>query len=166
MKTMSYQEKKAVVSVASGALLLIAYCIYAFGKTGMANLDNLKFWAVTMLIFIGVGVASMIVIQIVFHIVLSVAMAVRNKLSGECVDDRAIERTMESDMVEDEMGKLIELKANKFGYSFVSVGIVAGIGAVALGAAPFVMMNIVFLSCLAGSLAEGVVQIRYYRKGV
>ena len=166
MKTMSYQEKKAVVSVASGALLLIAYCIYAFGKTGMANLDNLKFWAVTMLIFIGVGVVSMIVIQIVFHIVLSVAMAVRNKLSGECVDDRAIERTMESDMVEDEMGKLIELKANKFGYSFVSVGIVAGIGAVALGAAPFVMMNIVFLSCLAGSLAEGVVQIRYYRKGV
>ena len=163
---MSYQEKKAVVSVASGALLLIAYCIYAFGKTGMANLDNLKFWAVTMLIFIGVGVVSMIVIQIVFHIVLSVAMAVRNKLSGECVDDRAIERTMESDMVEDEMGKLIELKANKFGYSFVSVGIVAGIGAVALGAAPFVMMNIVFLSCLAGSLAEGVVQIRYYRKGV
>jgi len=163
---MSYQEKKSVVSVVSGTLLLIAYCIYAFGKAGMANIDNLKFWAVTMLIFIGIGVVSMIVIQIAFHIVLSVAMAVRKKFSDESIDGHVIERAMESDMVEDEMGKLIELKANKFGYSFVSVGIISGIVSVALGAAPFVMMNIVFLSCLVGNLVEGVVQIRYYRRGV
>ena len=163
---MSYPEKKSIVSAVTGALLLIAYCLYAFGKTGMANTGNLKFWAVTMLIFIGVGVASMIVIQIVFHIVLSVAMAVRKKINDESIEDHEIERALESDMAEDEMGKLIELKANKIGYSFVSVGIVAGILSIVLGAAPFVMMNIVFLSCLAGSLAEGVVQIRYYRKGV
>lgn len=163
---MSYPEKKSIVTIVSEVLLLIAYCMYAFGKAGMANLDNIRFWAVTMLIFIGIGVASMIVIQIVFHIALSVAMAVRKKCSDENVDGRSIERAMESDMVEDEMGKIIELKASKFGYSFVSVGIVAGIVSVALGAAPFVMMNIVFLSCIAGSLAEGVVQVRYYRRGV
>ena len=27
-------------------------------KAGMANIDNLKFWAVTMLIFIGIGVVD------------------------------------------------------------------------------------------------------------
>jgi hypothetical protein len=163
---MSYQEKKTIVSLVSGTLLLIAYCIYAFGKAGMANIDNLKFWAVTMLIFIGIGVVSMIVIQIVFHILLSIAIAVKKKLNDESIDDHEIERSLENEMVEDEMAKLIELKANKFGYAFVSVGIIAGIVSIALGAAPFVMMNIVFLSCLFGSLAEGAVQIRYYRKGV
>lgn len=163
---MSYQEKKSIVSVVTGALLLIAYCIYAFGKTGMANIDNLKFWAVTMLIFIGIGVVSMIVIQIVFHIILSISIAVKKKLNDESIEDHEIERAIENDMVEDEMGKLIELKANKFGYAFVSLGIVAGIVSVALGAAPYVMMNIVFFACMVGSLAEGVVEIRYYRRGV
>ena len=163
---MSYQEKKSIVSVVTGALMLIAYCIYAFGKAGMANIDNLKFWAVTMLIFIGIGVVSMIVIQIIFHIILSISIAVKKKLNDESIEDREIERAIESDMVEDEMGKLIELKANKFGYTFVSLGIVAGIVSIALGAAPYVMMNIVFLACMVGSLVEGVVEIRYYRKGV
>lgn len=163
---MSYQEKKSIVSVVTGALLLIAYCIYAFGKAGMANTDDLKFWAVTMLIFIGIGVVSMIVIQIVFHIILSISIAVKKKLNDESIEDSEIERAIESDMVEDEMGKLIELKANKFGYAFVSLGIIAGIVSIALGAAPFVMMNIVFLACMAGGLVEGLVEIRYYRRGV
>ncbi len=163
---MSYQEKKTIVSVATGTLLLIAYCIYAFGKTGMANPDNLKFWAVTMLIFIGIGVVAMIVIQIVFHILLSISMAVKKKLNDESIDDREIEKSLEREMVEDEMDKLIELKANRIGYTFVSIGIVAGFVVIALGAAPFIMMNILFLSCLAGSLVEGLMQMRYYRRGV
>ena len=110
---MSYQEKKTIVSVVTGTLLLIAYCIYAFGKAGMANIDNLKFWAVTMLIFIGIGVVTMIVIQIVFHILLSISMAVKQKINNENCDDKEIEKALKIDMVEDEMDKLIELKANK-----------------------------------------------------
>lgn len=163
---MSYQEKKTIVSIVTGALLLAAYCIYAFGQAGMAQLDNLKFWATTMLVFIGIGVAAMIVTQIIFHILLSVSMAVKQKLDNENCDDKEIEKTIKSDMVEDEMDKLIELKANRIGYTFVSVGLVAGLVSIAFGASAVVMLNIAFLSCLVGSLVEGLIQLRYYRRGI
>ena len=148
---MSYQEKRTILSVISCVLLLAAYSIYAFGKAGMENLDNLVFWAKTMLIF---------------HIALSVGMAVKQKLKDESCDDKAIEKSIEQEMVEDEMGKLIELKANKIGYSFVGFGFLAGLIALVLGASAVVMLNILFFSSGIGSLVEGLMQIRYYRKGV
>ena len=163
---MSYQEKRTILSVISGVLLLAAYSIYAFGKAGMENLDNLVFWAKTMLIFIGIGIVALIIIQIIFHIALSVGMAVKQKLKDESCDDKEIEKSIEQEMVEDEMGKLIELKANKIGYSFVGFGFLAGLIALVLGASAVVMLNILFFSSGIGSLVEGLVQIRYYRKGV
>ena len=163
---MSYQEKRTILSVISGVLLLAAYSIYAFGKAGMENLDNLVFWAKTMLIFIGIGIVALIIIQIIFHIALSVGMAVKQKLKDESCDDKEIEKSIEQEMVEDEMGKLIELKANKIGYSFVGFGFLVGLIALVLGASAVVMLNILFFSSGIGSLVEGLVQIRYYRKGV
>ena len=163
---MSYQEKRTILSVISCVLLLAAYSIYAFGKAGTANLDNLAFWAKTMLIFIGIGIVALIIIQIIFHIALSVGMAVKQKLKDETCDDKEIEKSIEQEMVEDEMGKLIELKANKIGHSFVGFGFLAGLIALVLGASAVVMLNILFFSSGIGSIVEGLVQIRYYRKGV
>lgn len=163
---MSYQEKRTVVSVVSAVLLLAAYSIYSFGKAGMANLDNLTFWAKTMLIFIGIGIVATIITQIVFHIALSVGMAIKQKLKDETCDDKEIEKSIEQEMVEDEMGKLIALKAGKIGYSFVGFGFVAGLIALTLGASPVVMLNILFFASILGTIAEGLVQIRYYRRGV
>ena len=163
---MSYQEKRTILSVISGVLLLAAYSIYAFGKAGMENLDNLVFWAKTMLIFIGIGIVALIIIQIIFHIALSVGMAVKQKLKDESCDDKEIEKSIEQEMVEDEMGKLIELKANKIGYSFVGFGFLVGLIALVLGASAVVMLNILFFSSGIGNLVEGLVQIRYYRRGV
>ena len=108
----------------------------------------------------------MIVVQIVFHILLSVAMAVKQKIGDETCDDKKIEQALKSDMAEDEMGKLIELKANRIGYAVVSAGFVAGLVSIALGASAAVMLNIAFLSCLVGSVVDGLMQMRYYRRGV
>ena len=163
---MSYQEKRTIVSVASGVLLMIAYCIYALVRLGWNSMGDVRSWATTMLVFIGIGIVAMIVIQIVFHILLSIGIAVKKKIADEPIDDQAIESSIEREMVEDEMDQLIELKANKIGYSFVSVGFVAGLIALALGALPAVMLNIVFLACMLGTIVEGLIQIRYYRKGV
>jgi len=163
---MSYQEKRTVVSVASGVLLMVAYCVYALVKLGLDSMGDVRIWATTMLVFIGIGVATIIVIQIVFHILLSIGIAVKKKIRDESIDDREIESSIEREMVEDEMDKLIELKANKIGYSFVSVGFVAGLAALALGALPAIMLNIVFLACMLGTIVEGLLQLRYYRKGV
>ncbi len=163
---MSYQQKKIIVSIVSGTMLLAAYCIYAFGGAGMENLDNLAFWGRTMLWFIGIGVAAMIVIQIVFHILLSVSLAVKKKISDETCDDKEIEQSIEREMVEDEMDKIIELKANRAGYVFAGVGFVAGLIAVALGMSAVVLVNVLFISCFAATIVEGLAQLIYYRRGI
>jgi hypothetical protein len=108
---MSYQEKRTIVSMGTGAAILAAYCFDAFGRyrAGAIAPDDLRAWAVTMLIFFGIGAAAMIAIQIVFHILLSVYIAVQKKIQNENCDDKEIDKSIESEMIEDEMDKLAVL---------------------------------------------------------
>ena len=163
---MSYPEKRTVVSVVSGVLLMVAYCIYAYAKLGFTNLTELKPWATTMLVFIGIGIVGMIIIQIVFHILLSMGIFLKEKIRDESIDDKKIESTIASEMIEDEMDKLIELKANKIGYSFVGLGFVAGLIMLSIGLPAAIMLNTLFLASMLGSIVEGLIQLHYYRKGV
>lgn len=165
---MSYQEKRTGASILTGILMLAAYCIYAFGKynSGTVAPDDLKFWASTMLIFIGIGVGVTIVFQIVFHIVFSISIAVQKKIQNEEFDDKEIERTIEAEIVEDERDKLVELKSMRLGFIIAGVGLVSGLVALVLNSSAVVMLNIFYLSFWIGSLVEGVGQLYYYRKGV
>jgi hypothetical protein len=165
---MSYQEKRTITSIVTGALVLAAYCMYAFSnnQSGASAPDDLKFWAGTMLIFIGVGVAAAIVIQIVFHILLSIAIAVKEKARDEQCDDKEIEKTIGAEMVEDEMDKLIELKSMRVGFIIAGIGFVAALVSLVLNYSPAVMLNILFISFSAGSLIEGLAQLYFYRVGV
>ncbi len=157
---MSYQEKRTIASIVSGFLVLIAYCIYAFANVHPEG--DLKFWALTILIFIGVGIVLTIVIQIIYHIMLSIAIAIKERER----DEKKIEKTIECAMVEDEMDKLIELKSTKVGFAIAGVGFVAGLIALALGGSGALMLNILFLSGGVGAIVEGFVSLRYYRKGI
>ena len=165
---MSYQEKKIIASIFSGIIILAAYCIYAFGKyqAGFVAQGDLKFWAITMLIFIGIGIVVTVVILIVFHILLSIAIAVKEKIRDEDYDDKLIEKNIKAQMVEDEMDKLIELKSSKVGYTFCGIGLVAGLFSLVFNYPPMVMLNVIFLSFSAGSIVEGFTQLYFYRKGV
>jgi len=163
---MSYQEKKTIISLVTSFMLIAAYCLYAFGKAGMEHLNDLQFWAKTILIFIGIGIVALIIIQIVFHILLAISKAVQQKMRDEAIDDKEFERAFEREIVEDEMDKLIELKANKIGYSIMGLGFAAGLIAIAFGASGVALLNILFLSTWLGSFIEGLMQVRYYRKGI
>jgi hypothetical protein len=165
---MSYQEKRTVVTLVSGALVLLSYCLYAFGRyqAGLVMPGDLKFWAGTMLIFIGVGIVAMIVIQIVFHILLSIAIAVKEEVTNGKCDDKKVEKMIELEMVEDEMDKLIELKSMRIGFVVVGVGFVAALISLVMNYSAAVMINILFLSFSVGTLCEGFLSLRYYRKGV
>lgn len=163
---MSYQEKKTLMSLITSLLILIAYCLYAFGKAGMAHMNDLEFWAKTMLVFIGIGIVALIIIQIVFHILMAVTKAVQQKMKDETIDDKVIEQSIEREMVEDEMDKLIELKANRLGYTIMGLGFPAGLIAIAFGASAVALLNILFFAAWTGSFIEGLMQIRYYRKGL
>lgn len=161
---MSYQEKKTIANIFSGVVVLVAYIIYALDKfqTGAADLGDLKFWAITMLIFIGIGIGVAIVIQILFHILFAISVAARER---NC-DEAQINKTIECSTVEDEMDKLIELKSMRLSFIFAGVGFVAGLILLALDSPPAVMLNVLFLSCSLGSLCEGFLGLHYYRKGV
>ena len=161
---MSYQEKRTVTSMISGALVLAAYCLYAFGRyrAGTVEAGDLRFWAGRMLLFIGIGIAATILIQIVFHILMAISIAVKDRSR----DEKEINRRIEAAVVEDEMDKLIELKSSRAGFIVAGVGFVGALVSLVLGYPPAVMINIVFLSFGLGSLLEGVVSLVYYRKGV
>jgi hypothetical protein len=165
---MSYQVKKTVTSIVTGILVLAAYCIYAFGRVhpGASAPDNLKFWAITILIFIGIEIAASIVIQIVFHVLFSVSIAVKRKIQDEKCEDKEIERKIKAEMVEDEMDKLIELKSMRLAFLVAGIGFIAALVSLALNYSPAVMLNILFISFAAGSLFDGFAQLYYYRRGL
>lgn len=165
---MSYQAKRTIVSIITGAVVLAAYCIYAFGpgRAGALASGDLKFWAITMLKFIGIGVAVTIVIQIVFHILLSVSVAIKKKIQDQNCADEDIEKSIGAEMVEDEMDKLIELKSTRVGFIFAGIGFVAGLFSLVLNYSPVVMINIIFISFSLGSIVEGFSQLYYYGRGI
>jgi uncharacterized membrane protein len=164
---MSYQETKTGASIFSGVLILAAYCIYAFNPTRLAAISagDLKPWASTMLIFIAIGIGATIVIQIVFHILFSISLAVRTKIENQESDDKEIERTINREMVEDERDQQIELKSMRIGFAVAGIGFVSALLSLVFNYTPAVMLNILYLSFFVGSLLEGVGQLYYYRKG-
>lgn len=161
---MSYGEKKTIVSMVAGVLLLAAYIVYTLNAyaAGNASLADLRFSAVTMLVFIGIGVGVTIVTQIVFHILMAVGIAIRKPT----VKDSEIEQQLSAETREDEMDKLIELKALQAGYYIAGTGTLCALVSIVLGAQGGVMLNIIYLSMALGSLAEGALKLFYYRKGV
>ncbi len=165
---MSYQERRTIVSILSGILVLAAYCIYTFGRyqSGSADPSDLKFLAGTILTFVGIGILVSIVIQIVFHILTSIAIAVKKKIANEQCDDKEIEKSISAEMVEDEMDKLIELKSMRVGFVIAGVGFIAALVSLVVGYSAAVMLNILFISFSGGALLEGVAQLYFYRRGV
>ncbi|MHB8070412.1 MAG: hypothetical protein ACYDHF_00470 [Candidatus Cryosericum sp.] len=165
---MSYQSKKTITSMVGGALVLAAYCLYAFGRysSGVIAEGNLKFWAGTMLVFIGIGIVGLIVLQIVFHIALSIGVAVKERACDDKEIDKRIEATLEATVIEDEMDKLIELKSSQIGFGVASVGFVGALFLLVLGRSTAVMLNVIYLSFLVGSLIEGAASLYFYGKGI
>jgi uncharacterized membrane protein len=156
MKEMSFQEKKSIAPVISTVLVLIAYFAYVWLKHQAGLLDpeyDLKFWATTMLIFIGIGVVSNIVILIIFHMVNAAVNEIRQE-EEDC------------SMVEDEMDKLIELKATRNSYIVAGVGFVIALVSLVLEKTPAVMLNVLFLSFHMGFFTESFSKLYFYRRGI
>ena len=165
---MTYQEQRVWVTMISGLLVFFLYMRRALGiynMEGMAVFEDTSLWARTMLLYIGIGVVAIIVVMIVFHIVLAISAEVNKKIqetvTGEMPDDEEVYFDPE-----DEMDKLIGLKAGQIGYVVVGIGFIGGLITVAVGMAPGIMMNMAYLSFMLGNLLEGAVKIYFYKRGV
>ncbi|CAM4297117.1 hypothetical protein [Paenibacillus tarimensis] len=165
---MSYQEKKAIVSVITGTLLLGFYAAYTYGKiqSGANAADDLQFWAGTMLASIGIGIVVIIASQIIFNILFSVAVAAQVKTQNGRYDDKVIQRIVELENMSDEMNKRIELKSTRISYLIVGLGFVGALISLVLGYSSSIMLNIIFLSFFSAPLLQGTAQLYFYRKGV
>ena len=165
---MSYQEKRSIVMITTGLLVLLGYVLYVSRRVaaGLLPADDLRAWAIAMLIFVGIGVVATIIIQIVFHILMSVSIAVKHKIENDSVDEKEIERTINTEMTEDEMDKLISLKSDKVGFICAGTGFMAALVALIFKGSPALMLNILFGGFSLGSVLEGISQIYYYRKGI
>ena len=115
-----------------------------------------------MLVFIGIGIAAVIVIQIIFHIVTAIGIAIKEQEH----DDKEIERHLLSLVVEDERDKLISLKSTHIGYVFVGIGFVVALAELALGMSSVVALHTLLGAFSVGSIAEGIASICFYEKGV
>ena len=158
---MSYNSKKTIAAISTGILLAVAYVIYALSEHSPAT-EDLKSWAIAMLVFIGIGVAAVIVVQIIFHIALSIGIAVKEQ--GQ--DDKTVERIIASTVVEDERDKLISLKSSHIGYIFAGLGFVAALVALAFGTQFMTALHIMFGTFSGGGIAEGIVSVYFYERGI
>ena len=158
---MSYTSKKNLASTIGGIVLIAAYIMYALGGNAPAS-NDLKAWAVVMLMFIGIGVVMAVVIQVVFHVVFAVGIAAREQER----EGTKIDRIIASSMVEDEREKLIGMKSLRVGYTVAGISFIASLAALALGMSSSVSLNIVFVGAALGSISEGVISIYYSEKGI
>lgn len=168
---MNYQEKRIIASIIAGVLVLATYSIYGFSKyqeIGENLLNNLEFWATAMLIAIGCGIVVVILIQIIFHIILAVANEVAKEVSKKANSEgkNEIYEELEIASVEDEMDKLIALKAMRNSFAVVGIGFVIALLSLYIKMPPAIMLNVIFISFSLGSLFEGFSQLYFYRRGV
>ena len=164
---MSFKSKKMIASMVAAVVLLAGYIMYALGERAPA-VGDLKSWAVAMLVFIGISVVAMIVIQILFHIAFAIGIAVKEEIAtkeGER-DEKKLRRIFDSETVEDERDKLVGLKSARIGYMIAGGGFITALVALLLDQSALVALHLVFGSFFIGSFAEGCTGVYHYERGI
>ena len=158
---MTYNSKRTIASMIAGILLLAAYLIYALGNRA-PRAGDLRGWAMAILVFIGIGVVGVVLVQILFHIALAIGIAVKEREK----DSKKIERIMAASMVEDERDRLIGQKSAHIASVCAGVGFVAALVVWAFGGATVPGLHILMGAFAVGSLLEGAVSVRLHEGGV
>ncbi len=158
---MNYQEKKSITYLFTRIPLLLAYLAYSFWayRAGGPRVDDLAFWAKTMLIFTVIGIAFAILTQILLHIGLMVGIEIQQKTNREVFD------TSEFEIV-DEMETAINQKATRIGYAIVGCGFLFSLILLALDISSSISLNVLFIAFSFASLSEGFVQLYYFKRGI
>lgn len=149
---MSNQEKRAIVSILSTAIVFAFYCFYVYQKYSSGILDPANDFSQLgkiILIFIAVQIGFNIIITIIFSIINAI-------VTGES-DDPGFT---------DERDKLIGLKASQISYIIAGIGFASSLIALALGMIPFLLINIIFASFNLADIVGNFSQLWFYRRGV
>lgn len=148
---MSYQERRAIVSLISSVLisaLYSAYMIQRYPQGDAYSPDVFRFWGAFLLILIPVSIVAKIVIYIVFSII------------------NAIATKEEEPPITDERDRLIELKATRNSLYVFTFGFLLGMGSLVIDLPPAAMFIIFICSGIVSEMASDISQFYFYRRGV
>ena len=146
---MSYQEKRAIVSLISTIVIALVYFAYIWQRyQDSGPVDDFSFWGAVILLYVPVQVVSKIIILVVFIVINYVA-------------------TQEEEPgFSDELDQLIDLKATRNFYHVFMLGFLLAMAALALNLPPLVMFLLFMGALIVAGLILDASQIYFYRKGV
>lgn len=161
---MSDKSKLSLTTLIASTFTVIGYSIYAFGSKAPAR-DDIRSWAIALLIYIGISIIFMIIVQILFRIIFSIGIAVKNHTNGE-IADKDIERIVSTSMKEDEMDKQISLRAVQVNFALVGIGCIVALVLLALNIDVIYALHSIFVLSFIGGYVEGIISIYCYEKGI
>ncbi len=147
---MSYQERRALVSLVETIVISVLYSAYMIQRYPAAtpySPEIFHFWGSFFLILIPVSIVAKIITAIIFAIL------------------NAIATREEEPPITDERDKLIELKAQtNGGYVFI-IGFILAVGSLVISLPPAAMFIILLLAGMLSQIISDISQFYYYRRG-
>ncbi|MBW5448231.1 hypothetical protein GE107_19470 [Cohnella sp. CFH 77786] len=148
---MTYQEKKSIVSLISAVAIFGAYCAYMYQlypERGLEPAETFRFWGSFVLNLTLVSIVAHILISIIFNIVFRIT-------TGE-----------KEPKFEDELDKLIVLKAHRNSFFVFIIGFLLAMGSLVIDQPTQVMFVILIVSGFISDVTGSVTKIYHYKRGV
>jgi hypothetical protein len=150
---MTMQQRNTVVSLMIFSLILIGFCLRVLqmllAQTFVAA-NVFWLWAIVAVAAIVATILGTIIANIVFAIV----YAIRTKQEPE-----------DSEWLEDERDKLIQLKGTRVSYLVSSIGVLIAMLSFVLNQPPLVMFTMLIASGLVAQIVGDVYRLLRYRRG-
>lgn len=147
---MTFQEKKSIVSLFSTVLIFISYCLYMYPKypEGGPQTETLHYWGSFVLILTLVSIIANIIITIIFNIIFRITTNEKEP------------------SFEDELDKLIGLKAFRNSFFVFVIGFLIAMSSLAMEQPLQMMFMTLIASGFISELAGSATKLYHYRKGV
>ncbi|MCK6576839.1 MAG: hypothetical protein L6Q98_01910 [Anaerolineae bacterium] len=148
---MSYQERRAIVSVLSTAViwgLYFSYMLQRYPEGNAYSPEVFKYWGTVFAILIPVTIVARILIIVLFSILNTIATRV------------------EEPEFTDERDRLISLKATRNSTLVFIVGFALGMTTLAFDIPPVAMFIVFFISGVVSEMVSELSELYFYRRGV
>jgi hypothetical protein len=147
---MTYQEKKSIVSLISAILIFVSYGLYMLPRLpegGLESMETFRFWGSCVLILTLISIVAHIIISIVFNIFFRITTREKEP------------------KFEDELDKLINLKAFRNSFFVFIIGFLLAMGSL-INQPSQVMFIILITSGFISDVTGSVTKFYHYRRGV
>lgn len=148
---MTFQEKKSIVSLFSAILIFASYCLYMYlryPEAGLEQAELFRYWGSFVLILTLVSIIAHIIISIIFSIIFRITTNEKEP------------------SFEDELDKLINLKAHRNSFFVFIIGFLLAMISLVMEQPPQVMFMSLIVFGFISEVTGAATKLYHYRKGV